>query len=59
MDVSNEEVQFDVAFDLVITVDNCSYRANVTLQMPCGNIVEEGTCSIEKTDMSDVNFKRE
>lgn len=59
VDVSNEEVQFDVAFDLVITVDNCSYRANVTLQMPCGNIVEEGTCSIEKTDMSDVIFKRE
>ncbi len=57
--VSNEEIAFEVAFDLVITVDNCSYRANVKLQMPCGNIIEEGTCSLEKTDMSDVIFKRE
>ena len=57
--VSNEEIAFEVAFDLVITVDNCSYRANIKLQMPCGNIIEEGTCSLEKTDMSDVIFKRE
>lgn len=57
--VSNEEIQFDVNFDLVITVDNCSYRTNMTLHMPCGDITEEGTCSIEKTDFSDLVFKRE
>ena len=57
--VTEEETKFDVSFDLVITVDNCSYRANVTMQMPCGNIIEEGTCSIEKTDFSDLVFKRE
>ena len=57
--VTNEEITFDVVFDLVITVDNCSYRANVSLQMPCGNIIEEGTCSLEKTDFCDVIFKRE
>lgn len=59
IDVSNEDTQFEVTFDLVITVDNCSYRANIALQFPCGNILEEGTCSLEKTDMSDVIFKRE
>lgn len=59
IDVTDEEIKFDVTFDLVITVDNCSYRANITLQLPCGNILEEGTCSLEKTDMSDVIFKRE
>lgn len=57
--VTNEENEFDVAFDLVITVENCSYRTNLTLQMPCGNIVEEGTSSVEKTDFSDLVFKRE
>ncbi len=57
--VSNEEIKFDVLFDLVITVDNCSYRANIPLQLPCGDITEEGTSSMEKTDMSDVIFKRE
>ena len=59
IDVSNEDTQFEVTFDLVITVDNCSYRANIALQFPCGNILEEGTCSLEKIDMSDVIFKRE
>ena len=57
--VTEEETKFDVSFDLVITVDNCSYRANITMQMPCENIIEEGTCSIEKTDFSDLVFKRE
>lgn len=57
--VTEEETKFDVSFDLVITVDNCSYRTNVTMQMPCGNIVEDGTCSIEKTEFNDLIFKRE
>ena len=59
IDVTNDDITFNVSFDIVITVENCSYRANTTLQLPCGNILEEGTCSIEKTDMSDVIFKRE
>lgn len=57
--VTDEETKFDVSFDLVITVDSCSYRTNVVLTMPCGNITEEGTCSIEKTDFSNLVFKRE
>lgn len=57
--VNEEDIKFDVSFELLITVDNCSYRTNMTLQMPCGNIVEEGTCSLEKTDFSDLIFKRE
>lgn len=59
IEVSNEEINFDVSFDLVITVDNCSYRANMLLQLPCGDITEEGTCSMEKADFSDLVFKRE
>ncbi len=57
--VSDEDIKFDVSFDFVITVNNCSYRTNLTLQMPCGNIVEKGTSSVEKTDFSDLVFKRE
>ena len=57
--VTDEEIKFSISFDIVIEVDNCSYRANIGFQMPCGNIIEEGTCSLEKTNMSDVIFKRE
>lgn len=59
IDITNEDINFEVSFDIVITVDNCSYRGNMHIQLPCGNIVEEGTCSIEQTDFSDVIFKRE
>ena len=57
--VTDEEIKFSISFDIVIEVDNCSYRANIGFQMPCGNIIEEGTCSLEKTDFSDIVFKRE
>ena len=59
IEVGLDEIKFAVSFDLVIAVDNCSYRANITLDMPCGDIISEGTCSLEKTDMSDVVFLRE
>lgn len=59
LELSLDEVKFVVNFDLVITVENCKYRANISLELPCGDITEEGTCSLEKTDMSDVIFKRE
>ncbi len=59
IDLLEEDINFDIAFDLVISVENCSYRTNIKMTMPCGNLLEEGTCSIEKTDMSDLIFKRE
>ena len=59
VDVTDEDIKFNISFDLVITVDNCSYRANLNYTLPCGNIIEEGTSSIEQTDFSNVVFKRE
>ena len=59
INLTNEDILFDVSFDLVITVQNASYRGNVSLQLPCGNILEEGTSSLEKNDFSDVIFKRD
>lgn len=58
LDLGTEDIQFQVSFDFIIAVTNCKYRANVILNFPCGNIMEEGTGSTEKTDMSDLIFKR-
>ena len=54
-----EDVKFKVSFDFVIEVSKHQYRANIVLELPCGDILEEGTSSIEKTDMSDIIFKRQ
>lgn len=57
--LTNEDIQFTVSFDLIIKVAHHQYRANITLDFPQGNILEKGTESVEKIDMSDVIFKRE
>ena len=59
IELTEEDISFDISFDLVITVENCSYRANVNMTMPCGNLIEEGTSSIEQTDFSNLVFRRE
>ena len=49
--VRNEDVNFKVAFDVVINLKNKSYISNIILDLPCeSNLVEEGTCSREITD---------
>ena len=59
LELDEEKIKFEVSFDLVIEVANYSHRANIKLEMPYDNISEKGTTSFEKTDMSDVIFKRE
>ena len=56
--VKNEEIQFKANFDLVIKIDDIKYKANITLDFPCGNILDNGMSETEKTDMSDIVFKR-
>ena len=57
--LTSEKIKFKVSFDFIIEVKNHKYRTNIELDMPCGDILNEGTCNIEKTDMSDLVFKRE
>lgn len=59
LNLTEEDVSFTVSFDLIIGVQNHDYRANIELELPHGNILENGTESTEKVDMSDVIFKRE
>lgn len=59
LNITNQDIEFQVSFDFVIKLSNSSYRANIILDFPQGNIIESGTENLEKTDMSDVVFKRE
>lgn len=58
LDVKNEEIKFNVSFDFIISVTNCKYKANISLELPYGNIIENGTESFEKIDTNDIIFKR-
>ena len=59
LDLTQEDINFKVSFDFIIEVQNHNYRANIQLDLPCGNILENGTESTEQTDMSDIIFKRD
>lgn len=56
---TKEDLNFSVSFDLVIEVTNKSYRTNINLDLPCGDIIQEGTSTYEITDTDKFIFKRE
>lgn len=57
--ITLEQIQCEVAFDITITLKSgISYKGTVNLKLPVGNLIDEGTSSVEITDFSNVVFKR-
>jgi len=57
--VTDDEIKAKISFDITIKlVSGTNYSGRVTLNLPVGNITTEGTSNFEKTDFSDVIFKR-
>lgn len=58
-DVNSEDMNFKISFDLIIeTESNHKFKANIILDLPTGNILEEGVGSLEDTELTNVIFKR-
>lgn len=57
--VNNEDLKAKLTFDFVIkTESGREYSTNVSLDIPIGDVVGQGTTSVENTDMSQYIFKR-
>ena len=57
--VTLENLKETLTFDITINLySGKSYKAQIKLDLPTGNILEEATCNTEITDLSDVIFKR-
>ncbi len=57
--VTEESLEINLTFNLTIVLeDGKEYQAEVKTELPVGNVVEEGSSSIEITDLEDVIFKR-
>jgi len=53
------DIRFSINFDITITTDkDISYKGTVNLNLPVGNIIENGKDNLELTDFSNVIFKR-
>lgn len=55
---SEEDVKGQINFDLIIQINKIKYKANITINIPCEGICEEGTTTMEITDASKFVFKR-
>lgn len=59
VEISNEEVEATIEFDLVINLEtDISYRATIKIEIPTGNISEQGTSTMEIENMKNIVFKR-
>lgn len=59
LSINNDDLKFKVSFDVSINLDsNKSYKANMSLELPVGNVVDDGIQSQENTDFKNIVFKR-
>lgn len=57
--IEYEEIKCKVSFDLSIKLkSDVIYTGNVSLDLPVGNIVEEGTAHKEMVNLENITFKR-
>ena len=59
LSVNNDDLKFKVSFDVNIYLNsNKNYKTTITLDLPIGNVVEDGIQSQENIDLKSVVFKR-
>ena len=55
----SDDMNFKISFDLIIeTESNHKFKSNITLDLPTGNILEEGVGTLEDTQLNNIIFKR-
>ena len=59
LSVNNDDLKFIISFDITINLDSKkSYKANMSLDLPIGNVVDDGMQSTENNDLDSIIFKR-
>lgn len=58
MNITNEDLKCKVSFDLVIEVSDKSYKGNIVLDLPAGEVVGNKASHVEITNFENVIFKR-
>lgn len=59
LNINNDDLKFKASFDIFITLNGGkTYKANIDLDLPVNDVVNQGTQSMEYTDLKDIVFKR-
>lgn len=57
--INPEDIKFEISFDIIIeTNENHRFKTNMKIDLPTGNILEEGVGRLQDTDLENVIFKR-
>ena len=58
--ITNEDVKFTISFDIKIELESgITFNGNLKIDLPKGNIINQGTASSHESDLKDIVFKRE
>lgn len=56
---NSEDLNYKLSFNIIIeTSRNIKYKGTITIDLPTGDVQTQGKTQLEKTDFSDVIFKR-
>lgn len=59
LSINNDDLKFKVTFDILINLNSDkTYKANMELELPIDNVVDNGIQSKEFTDLKNIVFKR-
>lgn len=57
--IEKENINFSISFDLIIETESSHrFKSNITVDLPTGNILEDGVGTLEDTEMKEIIFKR-
>lgn len=60
VDIDSNDIKTKISFDLVINLESdISFTGKVTLELPIGDVVNQGVTNLNKEDTKDIVFKRQ
>lgn len=57
-EVNEEDIKFEISFNITIKVNGIRYRGKIELELPAENLIKNGTAQLEITDFTNYVFKR-
>ena len=59
LSLKTEDIKTTVSFDMIIELSSGNiFKTTISLELPVGDIVTEGVCTLEKIDLDKLVFKR-
>ena len=59
LNINNEDLKLKASFDIYITLNSGkTYKSNIQLELPINDVVNDGTQSMEYTNLENIVFKR-